>query len=105
MNRVDVLSILMSFLENSNLSRVLMLTHVHHECMMKSPQAGRAVAAPLWRGRGKSALHRARRRITSGAGIKPAGTGPQKQTASPHLCALSHWERGGVRNGDGEKVV
>jgi len=67
---------------------------------MKWPQVGRAIAALHVQGRGKSALHRARRRITSGAGNaerrEPAGTGPQKQTASLTLAA---------EGSDGEKVV
>ncbi len=42
---------------------------------------------PVW-DRGKSALQRARRRIASGAG-KPAGLGPQKQTAA--YSTRSEW--------------
>ena len=48
---------------------------------------------PALQGRGKSALYRARRRITSGAG-KPAGLGPQKQTAASSLL-----------KGEGEMVM
>jgi hypothetical protein len=62
------------------------LTSTHQAIMMKLPQVGRAITALHVQGRGKSALHGARRRITSGAGNaerrEPAGTGPQKQTAA-----------------------
>jgi hypothetical protein len=42
------------------------LTPHLHTCMMKLPQAGWAIAAMLWYGRGKSVLRRARRRGNPG---------------------------------------
>ena len=68
--------------------------------MIKEPQAGRAVAVLCLRDRGKSALHRARRRIIPGAGRSlirggpTCRTGPQK-TGSPSPKV----------GGDSEKVV
>jgi hypothetical protein len=69
--------------------------------MMKVPQAGRVIAALRCRGRGKSALHRARRRVAPGAGISPMGVNlPKRATENkPPLSFPWGWE------GEGEKVV
>jgi len=65
--------------------------------MMKVPQVGRAIAALRCRGRGKSALHRARRRIAPGAGKPPRGVNlPERATETNRFL---------VREGKGEKVV
>ncbi len=75
----------MAFLEMSTFEKSCpRLTLILAACIMQPPQVGRAVAALHCQGRGKSALLRARRRITSGVG-KPAGLGPQKQTARPFV--------------------
>jgi hypothetical protein len=72
--------------QDENGSSPVWLTSTHQAIMMKLPQVGRAIAALHVQGRGKSALHGAQRRITSGVGNaerrEPAGTGPQKQTAA-----------------------
>ena len=47
---------------------VLRLTLLSLACIMTLPQVGRAIAVLRCRDRGKSALHRARRRIAPGAG-------------------------------------
>jgi len=82
---------------------------MHHACMMKSPQAGRAIAVLRCRDRGKSALLRARRRIAPGAGKPPRGVNlPEKghrnkqPTPTQTLPQFGGGQGGG---GHGEKVV
>ena len=65
--------------------------------MMKEPQVDRAIAVLRCRDRGKSALHRARRRIAPGAGKPPRGVNlPERATETNRYLA---------RDGKGEKVV
>jgi len=67
-------------------------------CMMTTPQVSRAIAVLRCRDRGKSALHRARRRIAPGAGnLRKERTCRKRATETnsrPHPQPLSHWERG-----------
>jgi len=67
---------------------------------MKVPQVGRAIAALRCRSRGKSALHRARRRIAPGAGKPPRGVNLPERATETNSHPLPFG-----RGGDGEKVV
>src|SRR5215211_530007 len=69
-------------------------------CIIVPPQVGWAIAVLRCRDRGKSALHRARRRIAPGAGNPPRGANlPDKGHRNKQPA---HSARG---EGDGEKVV
>jgi len=66
---------------------------------MIAPQAGRAIAVSCLRGRGKSALHRARRRTAPGAGrllLEPTCRIRATETNRLHLRGWGQGWKGGV---------
>ena len=60
---------------------------------MKTPQVGQAIAALRCRGRGKSALHRARRRIAPGAGKPPRGVNLPERAVKKQSAKLQRAEK------------